>query len=189
MLVGSLVANEPTIRVKVISDFSNQKAMFDCLMVSGLFLHLMGARIMRWIFGLLVFQLVLLSHSAVGAELPVKTAALCLAEVMSVEEHDQTAYDGGSGVKAKLKFIKSSGPAQDQIDIGKAYGGLGPNGLPDPPPLASLAKALAKGVKIWLAFSADKEVIAWWPEDAANVKELETAIRNDRFQRKEGTRR
>ena len=141
---------------------------------------------MRWIFGLLI-QLVMLSHLAVGAELPAKTAALCLAEVMSVEEHDQTTYDGGSGVKAKLKIIKSSGPADDQINVGKAYGGLGPNGVPDPPPLASLANALAKGVKVWLAFSADKKVIAWWPENAANVKELETTIRNDRFQRKEGT--
>ena len=145
---------------------------------------------MRWILGLVVFnQLVLLSHSAVGADLPAKTFALCLAEVVSVEETDETAFDGGSGVKAKLKIIKSSGPAQEQIAIAKTNGGLTPTGAPEPPPLASLAKALAKGAKVWLAFSADKEVIAWWEEDAENIKELEAAIRNDQYQRKKGTGR
>ena len=139
---------------------------------------------MRFIFGLSVFGIVALSPLLVaGTELNAKTVALCLAEVVSVEEVNEMPADGNWTVTARLKIIKRSGAAPQQISLVKEYGGKIAPGL-EPPPISSLVLVLAKGKRFWLAFSADKEVIGWWPEDAAAGKELEEAVREDQYRGK-----
>ena len=126
--------------------------------------------------------LTIYAYQTTSAELPANTTGLSLAEVTSIDSQDNSAFDGAVSVKAKLKIIKSTGTTTEQIVIMKAYGGLTVFGSP-PPPLSDLAQALTKNLKVWLAYGAMNEVIAW-AEDSTARNDLEAAIREDKYRKK-----
>jgi hypothetical protein len=115
-------------------------------------------------------------------------AGVALVEVMDIKEVDARPSDGNLCLNVRFRILRSSGQVRDNVNIVKAYGGMGPANMPKPKPYGPVKPdTFRKGECYWIAFASQYDwkrcpqgVVNAWPEKGGS-KLLEEAIRADHY--------
>lgn len=138
--------------------------------------------------GFLLWSVCAVQASSVE-ELAPRTAGLWLAEVQEVVSFDERGGDGNKGVRIKLKKVKGSGAFYDTLTVVTEYGGLRPEGTPEPiPPNFIRVNTFERGIYYWFAFASEhmlrrhpQWVVEFWSKGHKVEPILEKAVAGDVF--------